>query len=386
VKCYLCNSTNLIDLPDLRVKIRTDGGVVKSGSFAKVGCQNCGLVALKTIPSQEELNRMYSSEYELYNNRPEAESYNFARFEEIVNLTAERLSEKPANILEIGCGNGGFVQAFQEKWPDSNCIGIEPSASAVSEARKNNRNVFHGIIGEKLPQEVQKKFDLIYSFHVIEHVPNPVNFLQEIAQLMDENSTLVVSCPNSQLPNAEIIKVDHVWSFCNHHLKFIFEQAGFEVMHLLDCPGSNGKIEYEFNQIIFVRLAKSKNTTTKTLPTGDYSKMIAEKIHYFNRWNSFESEIAKLIGGKDFICFGIGGWTSLIKAFCPDLWKQNKAYVIDGGSNQKFEGKDVLDVKNLAKDQVILLGTNPCYHDRIKTRLIKEGFSQVISFNQIIAG
>lgn len=386
MKCHLCNSSNILDLPHLKTQIRTDGTVVVGQHFSKVGCTNCGLVFMKKIPSKEELSKIYSSEYNLYNNRPEAESYNFARFEEVVNMISNSLGKEPTNILEIGCGNGGFVQAFQEKWVNSFCIGIEPAMSAVEEAKRSNRNVFHGILGEIMPEETKKKFDLIYSFHVIEHVSDPVSFLSEMANFMDEDSTLVISCPNSEHPNAEIIKVDHIWSFSNHHLKFILEKAGFEVFHLSKCPGSNGKIEYDFNQIIFAKLGKDKINLGKELQTGDYSEAIAKKINYFNLWNSFEIEVFKLIDGKDFICFGIGGWSLLIKAFCPELWKKNKGYAIDGASGKNFEGIAVMDIKDLAKDTVILLVTNPNYHSAIKSRLLKEGFTNVISFDHIISG
>ena len=95
-------------------------------------------------------------------------------------------------VLDIGPGVGLFLFSAKKVYPK--CIGIEISKKLTS------------IIGEKLAVEVYNntfesfnpvgKFSCINMSHVIEHVPNPNEWVQKAKSLLEPDGVLVVDVPN----------------------------------------------------------------------------------------------------------------------------------------------------------------------------------------------
>ena len=78
------------------------------------------------------------------------------------------------NILEIGCSTGHFLDLIREQV--STCTGIELDKKYAKFAReKLNLNIYDKPI-EKI--KFRKKFDTIFLFQVLEHIPNPIEFLK----------------------------------------------------------------------------------------------------------------------------------------------------------------------------------------------------------------
>lgn len=98
-----------------------------------------------------------------------------------------------ARVLEVGCGEGGFLAhqaAAIEYW------GIEPNAGAAERAAERLYKVFNGryeAAADKLPDGY---FDLIVCNDVIEHMPDHDEFLQSIRRKLKPGGYLVGSIPN----------------------------------------------------------------------------------------------------------------------------------------------------------------------------------------------
>jgi len=85
-------------------------------------------------------------------------------------------NKKISNVLEIGCGSGMIPRNHKELFNDY--TGIDISKSAIKIARKNSE--FKFIVGDFMKMDIQEKFDLVYSFGVIYHVPNVNDFIEKI--------------------------------------------------------------------------------------------------------------------------------------------------------------------------------------------------------------
>ena len=105
------------------------------------------------------------------------------------------LKNKKLDILEIGC-NLGYVGSLFIK-QKHNYIGIDVQKNAINEAKKNygNKN-FYCIPFEKLNKKINKKYDLICSFEVIEHLKNPIEFWNFATTSLKKNGEIVLSTPN----------------------------------------------------------------------------------------------------------------------------------------------------------------------------------------------
>ena len=97
----------------------------------------------------------------------------------IRDLQQELLSYLPKHpvVVEIGHGDGSFLAALAEQHPDGAFIGFDPHGVKQGHPRVEFRaEYFDPVI--HLP-ELQP--DLIISRHVLEHLTNPLGFLQRIA-------------------------------------------------------------------------------------------------------------------------------------------------------------------------------------------------------------
>lgn len=81
-------------------------------------------------------------------------------------------------VLEIGCGMGIYPIKFKNLFEKKDYVGIDIGEPAISYCRKNSE--FDFICGDILKTQFNKKFDLIFSHAVIDHVYDIDAFLTKI--------------------------------------------------------------------------------------------------------------------------------------------------------------------------------------------------------------
>lgn len=104
------------------------------------------------------------------------------------------------DILDYGCGLGFFLSALTNK---INKFGIEKSHYAKNYIEKNfpDINILQG--GEQELQTSEKKFDIIFCHHVIEHVDDPLKLFELLKSKLKKKGILILATPivNSFLSN-----------------------------------------------------------------------------------------------------------------------------------------------------------------------------------------
>ncbi len=134
-----------------------------------VRCIDCGHVFnasfdYRKVPYSERPNRMFNR------GRFWAEAVSAVR-----DRLAARLPRTPV-VVEIGYGDGAFLAALQQTRPAGRYIGFDPHGCQVNDTGLDLRNTLfvpETHIGKIRP-------DLIISRHVLEHLQNPLGFLQAI--------------------------------------------------------------------------------------------------------------------------------------------------------------------------------------------------------------
>jgi len=82
-----------------------------------------------------------------------------------------RVSFKPARILEVGCGIGSICNKMHKRWPDAVITGIDISTQSVAIATKLFSNDKVNFIETLLtPETFNEQFDLIIFMDVYEHI------------------------------------------------------------------------------------------------------------------------------------------------------------------------------------------------------------------------
>jgi len=80
--------------------------------------------------------------------------------------------------LEIGCGTGIYPINFRELFSDKSYSGINISESAIEHCKLHSNFDFY--CGDYLQMNIEKKFDLVFSNAVIDHVYDIDLFLSKI--------------------------------------------------------------------------------------------------------------------------------------------------------------------------------------------------------------
>jgi 2-polyprenyl-3-methyl-5-hydroxy-6-metoxy-1,4-benzoquinol methylase len=163
--------------------------------FGLLRCESCRLVLSPAI-WQTEVNERMEDEWfgEGYEQR---KSSIWVEWFEARNnrRTLSRLANLALpgkRLLEIGVGSGSFLRAARDAGFD--VMGCDLSAPICRQAEQTHGVAMHCGPLDSLPG--QARFDVVVMNHVLEHVQNPVMFLQEVRRLLAPQGIVHVAVPN----------------------------------------------------------------------------------------------------------------------------------------------------------------------------------------------
>lgn len=102
------------------------------------------------------------------------------------------------SILEIGSAKGDFLNAVKRKHASSNMVGLELNQEAASEARCRGFNVLVQSTSEHAKVNLHH-YDVIASFQVMEHIPNPMDFLNDSMKMLKPGGKLIIGVPDNSI-------------------------------------------------------------------------------------------------------------------------------------------------------------------------------------------
>lgn len=103
---------------------------------------------------------------------------------------------KPSDkILEVGCGEGHFLQRVRAD-KDIHTIGIDLNQSAIEKAKHKGLPV-HCMDIQEATSLWAGQFDAVCSFQVLEHLQNPRDFLLQALSLIRPGGKLLLGVPNA---------------------------------------------------------------------------------------------------------------------------------------------------------------------------------------------
>ncbi len=164
--------------------------------FALVKCHACD-ITWTFIGNEIDSSALYEDEvYAVVDNRKSIfEKIIFREARKVIH-TVNKLKgrSKKLKVLDFGCGKGQFLLQTKSSGWDS--LGVETSEPRAAFAREkyhlniNTETYSSGKIGSA-------EFDVITLFHVLEHLPKPLDLVKELTgENLKQNGILIIEVPN----------------------------------------------------------------------------------------------------------------------------------------------------------------------------------------------
>jgi SAM-dependent methyltransferase len=236
-------------------------------------CRRCGTLRTNPYLDDTSLDHFYRTTYQtMYARAPRLEQYFVNQFgygERVYSLYEERLP-RGASVLEVGCGAGGGLAAFQER--GYRVVGCELSRDLVDfGTRLGVTDLCHGTTQELPQQLTSRRFDLIYLHHVFEHVQSPAQTLSELGELLAPQGRILVIVPDitriDAFPNPagdalRFLHVAHKYNFTPRCLEIVAAQVGLHAAAVMP-PGRLTTVWSEMPEL-WMEFNRSANGVTQS--------------------------------------------------------------------------------------------------------------------------
>ena len=269
-------------------------GIFDSEETNVIECNNCKMRFLDKIMTPNEEEAFYADYYKSQKARQFKES-SIKNFQERTYLEYMKdeeffvnLLKDKKDILEIGCGSGGFLKFIKEHFNDKKICTVEISDSNLEFLRDTSKNNFQDIeIYKNISDVKNRKFDFICTFGVLEHNRDSRQFLREQVELLkDKNSILLAGIPNKDSTIGTFLNLEEFRKF--EHMKmhyYVFSEKSLEI--LADELGLYVE-QFKYRQIWGLDNALSWLINKKPHDFSYFTKVLSEET-----LNSFRKDMEK---------------------------------------------------------------------------------------------
>ena len=198
--------------------------------YRLVRCKTCGLVRSDPVAPPELLAQLYHESTFTYTDEVADLKRTYGRYLARLDTCGAR---KDA-LLEIGCGNGFFLQQALTQGYRS-VRGVEPSRAAVSQAPPEVRgSIVCDLMRPGLFGTAQ--FDVICIFQVFDHLPDPGALLDACFAALRPGGLVLSLNHNIDAISARllgerspIIDIEHTYLYSPDTMRHIFEAHRFRI-------------------------------------------------------------------------------------------------------------------------------------------------------------
>jgi len=234
-------------------------------AFEVSRCRCCNSLYVNPVPTEAQLESFYGESEpirvlnEIYARRAgkPAGFVNDSRMEKVLSCLGQAQSgqRQTNSVLEIGCNNGRFVEgiahaAIARGLELDRLVGIDVDDSVLPSTAEGQPE-FRAASLHDLAQsgECNDAFDLVCHFELIEHLPDPSEFMEDAARVLRPSGFMVFSTPNAvgmemeaagynddRLLSHAIFPPMHLNAFSIQNMTLFAIRCGFRVISL-ETPG-----------------------------------------------------------------------------------------------------------------------------------------------------
>ncbi|AIQ65876.1 hypothetical protein PSTEL_24970 [Paenibacillus stellifer] len=213
-------------------------------------CLDCCTVFMNPMPTEEYLDDFYNRTYYSKNHREKMgwdsklDNINVAilnanenRMDLVENYLSASLRYPKGKLLDIGCSTGHFLNEAKLRYWDVKGIEISDQAAQVART-KYGLDITTGTISAGMFDEGY--FDVVTAWDVIEHIPDPKDFITNVKYILKSGGLLVLNTPNISStasyfeqekwrhldPPLHVVLYDHI------SMGVLLKMFGFEILKI----------------------------------------------------------------------------------------------------------------------------------------------------------
>lgn len=212
--CPICNSNKLQEISEVKLdpiqqNIPTVGLFDLNDNqqpitfLSTACCSECGFVFRDKRPKLSWFEKSWKSRendveaVKVQAHWPEKEKRRYDKYQAVANALEPHVIHK--KILDIGCGPGTGLKAFQDQ--EWNVTGVEPDPVRAKVANEvHGLNIFN-CTADTMPNQ-NEKYDLVTIIQVLEHFHHPKEFVAHCLKQMKDDGLIYLEVP-------------HLHYFCN---------------------------------------------------------------------------------------------------------------------------------------------------------------------------
>lgn len=213
-------------------------------SYFIIFCNKCETGQVNYFPSNKEIFSFYNNigTQKLFETKNKKNLLRFNKLDsllEFIFFKSNHNIKNFINFLDIGAGTGRYCKQLQDLF-NYNVEAIEPDKTKCELLRYFNIK-YHNETFEDFYKKNKKKFNLIKLSQVLEHVSNPLSFLNNINKIMKKDSYLWIDIPNcneNYFNSRNNDLVGHLYFFNAKSIQYLSKLTNFKIISI----GSFGKI------------------------------------------------------------------------------------------------------------------------------------------------
>lgn len=189
-------------------------------------CRRCGLLFSSPILPQMQIAKLYRESVCTYEEQiPYATKTYMALFERAISNLGN------LRTLEIGCGNGFFLKALIRRGYKS-VFGVEPSKKMVAQAHLLRKRIIADTF--KRGQFPKNSFDIICTFHTLDHVVDIKTFMSEVFSLLRKGGVFLAVVHDVEGLSVKLLgerspifDIEHIYLFNKKTIALLCKKFGF---------------------------------------------------------------------------------------------------------------------------------------------------------------
>lgn len=207
-------------------------GVRGGETIGVLKCAQCGLVRLSE--TLDDVDKFYSSSGMRINETNDLEKIRLASRsddERRFHYTERMIEGK--SVIDFGCGGGGYLMRASRV--AASVVGIELEDAMRHALMKEGIRCFSSI-------QSAARADVITLFHVLEHLENPLSYLEEFRRHLTSDGLVIIEVPNADDALLSLYEcrafadftywICHIYLYTLFTLRMLAEKANYDVVFM----------------------------------------------------------------------------------------------------------------------------------------------------------